>query len=537
MINFEFPFDDIWGVILLFLLAAILALQVMFVLSTKNLSPTRKAIRMGLNILFLISVAMLILAPYAEKESVAIKILVYDGSNSREAAQYWKDSLGLPEMITIDDYEGKRNEVFLLGHNFQPEDLAKLHGSSVEWFSDFKVREFTNLHWEGILRQGEMQTVRGNLEFTEATEISIHFGDEKLDSLLLSPSEHNFKLQFQAKASGRNELSLRVNGEEKGLIRFFAVPNAALHYNLLFSYPDMEIRRLAEWLGRQGQDLSSSIQTSTEAQQTARTGAETAQFYITEPTMANTPAIKQAAEKGASLLFTNFDNPETQILQINRAFGTRFQLNRLSQEGNRQIESNLTALPYRMTEKSNQWEFFDGAFAYQELGGIKIGVSLLENTFPIAFQGDTVRYGEIWDQIFNPMRPAEGDYFSIQQPVFSNLAMDFEINSPNSLEEVIFEQDTVFLGSSAINSFVKKGKWIPSGEGWIGFADSLEVYVYGEEFGQAYQNHLISHFIKHQHSSRTTESITEKSAPSPWWLFGLIVISASLLWVEPRVNN
>ncbi|MBS9523864.1 hypothetical protein KI659_07535 [Litoribacter alkaliphilus] len=536
MINFEFPFDEGWSVLLLLLMAVILALQVMWVLNTKRLSTPRKLIRLGLNVIFLLSIALLIFAPYIEKETPRQQALVYAPNIPQDLAQQYSDSLKIETLVPIEDFKGK-GDVYLLGHDFDAKDLAKLYGSSVQWRGAYENGVFSHLEWEGILRQGQRQYVRGNIVVAEDTEISIHMGDDMLDSIQLILGDKSFQLQFLAKATGRNEVSLRVNGEEKGLVRYFALPNAPIHYKLLFSYPDMENRRLAEWLGTQGQNLSSSIQTSAEAQQLAETSGEEIQFYITEPSMANTAALSEAVEEGASILFTNFENTEAQILQINRALGTGFQLSRVSQEGNRQVGSNLTSLPFRFAEKPNQWEFYDGAVAYQELGGAKVGISLLENTFPIAFQGDTVRYGEIWSQILDPMRPIEGDYYSLKQPVFEGFATEIEVNSSNPKNRLIADEDTVFMASLPINSFITKGKWIPAGNGWVTLSDSLEIYIHANEFKEVHQNQLISHFLRSQPPLRGTEILTEKKPLSYWWILGLIVVSASMLWVEPRVNK
>jgi hypothetical protein len=171
------------------------------------------------------------------------------------------------------------------------------------------------------------------------------------------------------------------------------------------------------------------------------------------------------------------------------------------------------------------------------LGDMKVGVSLLEATFPIAFQGDTVRYGQVWEEIFAAMRPVEGVQLDFPQPFFTQQASSFSINAEAPSQEITIAQDTVYLVRSAVNPNVVTGRWIPSEEGWVSFADTLEVYVHGEELTNVSQNRFLSQFIRHHHSLEPSETpLKEKKELSAWWLFGLVLLSSTLMWVEPRVK-
>lgn len=530
-----------WLVIFSLLLVAILAIQLTMILRKKTLSNQRKGIRLGLNILFLISLMLLIFQPYFNRAHTSEAVIVYEPEVAQQFIDHLQDSLGTDKSIPIAEYKGQFDDIHLVGQNFDPIQLGKLQGNTINWIPKFKNNELRAINWKGLVRMGEAQTIRGMFYTNEDVLMSLYYGDELVDSVMVGPYQHSFQLMTQAKAIGRNSFTLLSDGASLGAINFYALENQPINYLMRFSYPDMETRRLSEWLGSRGEGIKTNIQYSTDIQQRASTLAtqDTTQFFITEPQFANSAEIKDAIASGATILFTNLGAPDKELLQINRALGSNFSLNRATQEGSRNIAGTLTALPYTFITQANQWELLDNAVAYQKVGRSKVGISLLEATFPLAMQGDSIAYAAVWEEILSSMRPSEGTSFQVSQPIFLGLAADeWQLNTLVEVDDMVrTEEDSIYLTRSAVNPSTHRGIWKAGQEGWLSFADSLETFVYGqEEFELVRQNGLLSHFLQSQKESiEQTQPHQYKVEISDWWYFALLVFTAAMLWAEPRV--
>jgi hypothetical protein len=537
-------YSSTWLAVFAILFVVLLGIQLALILRKKTLSNTRKGTRLGLNIFFFISLLLLLLQPYLYRGYEPETLILHATDVPRDFIEQLRDSLGVERSMPIDRYDGQYDEIYLVGQNFDPLQLARLQKATVNRIPYYKENELTAIDWKGLIRMGETQTVRGVIHTEEEALISLYYGDELVDSILVTPPQNTFRFTIRAKAIGRNNFTLARNSEPLGAIKFYAIENQPINYLMRFSYPDMETRRLSEWLGSRGEGIKTNIQYSTGIQQRATTLSpqDTAQFFITEPQFANSAEIKAAMASGASILFTNLGAPDRELLQINRALGTNFSVNRATQEGIRIMESTLTALPYTFISQANQWELLDNAVAYQKVGQNKIGVSLLESTFPLALQGDSVAYAAVWEEILSAMRPTnEGVYFQINQPIFKDLITDeWKINTPIDVSDLLqIGEDSVYLTRSAVNPHTYAGKWKAGKEGWISFADSLEMYIYGQEkeFSTVQQNRLISNFLQYRKEILAqTQPHQYKVEISDWWWFALVIFAAAMLWVEPRIQ-
>lgn len=541
--HIDFQYSTEWIALFSGLMVILLILQLVLIQRNHRSTPGRKAVKTGLNLLFFLSLILLLLQPHFYREYIPQNILVYHTDVSQDFIDNLSDSLNIEEAISIDDYKSSADNIYLVGQQYNPVQLGKLQQANITWIPYLAAAAVTNIQWNGLLRHGQTQTIYGNYRSDEESMLSLRFGDEILDSVLVGPNNPIFRLSAQAKAIGRNQLSLVSNGQEQGHIRFFVTENPPIHYQMLFSYPDMEIRRLSEWLGKRGQGISATIQTSTAVIQrsTNLERTDTLQFLMTEPAYANSATVKDALASGATVLFSNFSNVDRELLQINRALGTDWSVNR-SSEGSRVIEGTLTALPYRLLTQPQQWELFDAAVGYQRIGQAKVGISLLEATFPIALQGDSVGYAAIWDRILYAMRPTEGTTFHIPQPHFVGLgSREWTVNSDQDIDEIVsINGDSIYLSPSPINPRSHTGYYQSTSSGWNTLADSLDVYFQGDEddFQFVRNKNQINKFIHyHQEKLSTSELIYQKIQLSDWWWFAFVLISATLLWIEPRVGK
>ncbi|HSJ66320.1 MAG TPA: hypothetical protein VK921_01540 [Anditalea sp.] len=540
----DLQFSNLWVAIFTASLIVLLALSLVLIYRNPTISPSIKALKTGLNLFFFLSLILLVVQPYFYREYIPRNILVYGTDVPREYLDRLKDSLNMDEARSIDDYESSADYVYLTGQQFTTLQLGKLQQANVTWIPYQPEAVVEDIRWDGLLRQGQTQTIHGTYNTVEEVFLSLRFGDEILDSVLIGPNNPNFRLTAQAKAIGRNLLTLEANSREVGKINFFVTENNPIHYRMLFSYPDMEIRRLSEWLGNKGQGISATVYTSTSVirQSTNIDNADTLQFLITEPAFANSSAVGDAIASGATVLFTNFGNVDRELLQINRALGTDWSVNRSHPEGSRTIEGSLTALPYRLITQPQQWELFEAAAGYQRIGKAKVGVSLLEATFPIALQGDSIGYAAVWDRMLYAMRPIEGTSFHIPQPLFTGLGSnEWVINSQQDIDEVVsIAGDSIYFTPSPVNPRSHTGYSQASSSGWKTFADSLEIYFHGEDdnFQFVRNKNQINQFIHyHQGSLDSTAPLYHKIQLSAWWWLILVLLSATLLWIEPRMGR
>lgn len=544
IMQIDFQYSSVWIALFAGLFLILLVLQLILIQRNQSTSPKRKAVKIGLNLFFFTCLLLLLIQPYIYREYMPQNVLVYDTEVSEHFVNHLSDSLNLKNAIPIDSYEKSADNIFLAGQRFTPVQLGKLQEANITWIPYHSEGAVMDIRWNGLLRQGQSQTLYGTYNTDREVYLTLLFGDEVLDSVLVGPSDQNFRLTTQAKAIGRNQLSLTTNGQELGKIRFFVTENNPIHYQMHFSYPDMEIRHLSGWLGRKGQGITASVQTSTSViqQSTNIEMTDTLQFLITEPAFANSKVVGEAIASGATILFTNFGNVDRELLQINRALGTAWSVNRSHTEGSRTIEGSLTALPYKLIAQPQQWELLDAAVGYQRIGSAKVGVSLLDATFPIALQGDSIGYAAVWDRIFYAMRPAEGIIFNIPQPLFTSIGpKEWNINSPHKIEEILsIETDSIFLSPSPINPRSHTGYYKTPLSGWTGLADTLEIYFHGEEDDFQFVRHKnqINQFIQYQQDKLIgSKPIYQKQQLSDWWWFALLLLSATLLWIEPRVDR
>ncbi|KEO75169.1 hypothetical protein [Anditalea andensis] len=542
-IDFQWPMG--WAVAITCLLTLLLAVQLILIIRNNGLSLVRKTVRFTFNLLFVFSIILLLFRPYWIRAYTPKNILVHDGQVSQHDLNLIKDSLNLTEILSIDHYENGPDNIHLVGQHYTPVQMAKLqYASQITWLPNRTGINISDIRWNGVLRQGQNQKIYGTYLGDEDAILSIRYGEEMLDTVHVGPHHTTFTFTVQPKALGRNNLTLLSEGKELGQIRFYVIQNNPVHYKMLFSYPDMEIRHLSEWLGKRGQGISTYVYTSTSVihQSTNIEKTDTLQFIITEPAYAGSSEVKAAIESGASVLFTNFSDVEKELLLVNRTLETDWAVNKTNAESNRTIDGALTALPYKFITQPHQWKLLDDAVGFQRVGRANVGVSLLEATFPIALQGDSLGYADVWDNILYAMRPAEGITFQVPHPLFTGIGSpEWSVNSPLEIEHLLtVASDSIFLIPSSINPLNHTAVYKAFSSGWNTLADTLEVYVYGQEdgFSAIRQKNQINQFIQYHRQQRklAKDPIFHIQQLSHWWWFGLVIFSATLLWMEPRFN-
>lgn len=503
-------------------------------------------IKIGLNLLLWTSVCLMFINPTWKKSSDTNKVLIFSENVSKTSVQKVKDSLKIGEIFSQKDFNrqlgesqdfvNKLGNLYFLGQDASPEILSKLTNHSIIWIPDFQKDELQNINWNTFVKKGQIQEITGKIDLSEPKILKIKFGNQTLDSLALKKGFSNFSLKFPTFALGRTELSLELGDENLQNIHFFTAHNPSKNILFILSNPDFESKTLADWLGKSGNNVE--IQT-TVAKNTLsnisinQTKNFSPDIVITDPSNAGNSRVKKAFSEGKSVLFINIENPDLAAKNINQSLGTKWKLKRISTQENRPISSDLTAQPYDFEPNIFQKNIVDFPIAIQKNIG-KVGISLLNETFPLILSGDSLTYAKIWQSAFQTLDPSSENNTIIDAPVFQDVNKEIIVNSSKNQANLHVEDDSIRVLQSAINPNSVTANYTFRKAGWQPFQDSLEVFVETNQSSFAKAT-AIKPYLKTNQNNTNTAQILETSMPE-WFWFILIIFILSLIWIEPKMN-
>ncbi|WP_192350748.1 hypothetical protein [Algoriphagus sp. Y33] len=538
MIQFEPLISWTWAWVFAGAIMVIFGFQLFWTLKSKH-KGWRKAVKVSLNALFAFVLIAYLVQPVWKSDQPAEAVVVHSVSISKDKIRYWKDSLGIKKTVAIADYGGQGNPVYLLGPDFTQTDLLKFTAKDVRWIQDVEYGSIRFLEWKGMLRDGEMQAVNGKIETGDSVRITLAQQGETLAETVTDPDTGAFRLRFPAKIVGRNELSLMVNDSLLGSINFFTQAALPVQYHLQFAFPDAEIRTLRQHLINSGEQVNERIDISKSSIiSSGNSESDSLQFLIIDPAQLAKKSTRDAFDNGASVLVINLGEAGNDIAAINKAFGTNFKTKRTTTEESRELGEGLTALPYAMENAIAQKSSFDQAFAMQQTGNAKVGVSLLGKTFPLKLAGDSLRYQEIWEEILGVMLPRKSGSVEIPQPTFAGMQVEIRINHEDFQDDFIYiDSDSVFLQPSLVNPFSKTGKFVNLDSGWVSVADSLEFYSYATDAWPSLRTEKLRADFLRSHTKQETSanSFTSTRKVSDWLWLGMFLMLLTMIWLEPKV--
>lgn len=548
--DFSFNSSDPWHWLTALLLAAFPVIVLGILWKNKTLPLRRKWLRGGLNGLLWLVLLGYLLQPTWTKESDSARALLVGTEVPSVVARRWQDSLGLSERFGSSEFLKKKlaahfDSVTLLGQDFPPDVLAQLTSGTVDWQSYFPENQIHTLIWQGILRQGEMQNVRGTLQSTEKQWIKIRFAGETLDSTQLIKGQNSFSLRFPAFTEGRTAAELFVGDTFVDTLRFSVRPRPVLSYQFVLDSPDFESRTLAEWLGRQGNAVTMTTTVSKGIQQSTTINGGVGKgtlpdVLITDPSNASNSAVKKALAAGKSILIIGLTQPEGTLATLNRALRTGFSVKRTSSESTVTLAPNLTALPYTFNESLPQLRVSNYPVSVWNQVG-KVGVSLLNETFPLKLSGDSVAYAKVWNTILAQLQPSVGTTLAADAPLFKELPGTLTLNTAEKVPtKWTIGDDTITLQTSPLNEHSASVAYLFGKSGWLPVGDSAEVFV-ADSTSKLFLAHRMNHYILAQ---RAAQFSAAKSDTKPQWQervndwvwLALFVLSCTALWIEPKLN-
>lgn len=537
MIQFEPLISGNWSWLFAGMMVLILSFQLVWVLKS-SLSLGRKTARITLNALLALVLIAYVFQPFWRSSKPEQGVLVYSSDVVKEDISFWKDSLNIKKAIAIHKYTGEGNPIYLLGTDFSRAELLRIGSKDIRWILETEPSSVLFLEWKGILRQGEIQVIKGSMETQDSLRISLSQQGQLVAETMLMPNSGAFKLEFTTSVVGRNELDLMVNDSLYGSVNYFATAKMPIRYNLKFAFPDPEVRFLSQYLVNSGENVSEQIDISKSATiRSGRSATDSLQFLIIDPTQLTKKSTQVALEAGAAVLLINLNELGKDIPAINKALGTSFKIKRTTTEESREVEDDLESQSFEFEPSIAQKLLFENAVAVQQIGNSKVGVSLLGKTFPIKLGGDSVRYQAIWQKILGAMMPQESGAVQITQPVFMGLKAEIQVNQEELLGDLIaIESDSVFLQQSLVNPFSKSGSFISLDSGWVSIGDSLEFYSYGAaEWPSIRATKLRADFLA-EHSGKVGvfQAFATERKISDWIWFGLFMMILTMVWVEPK---
>jgi hypothetical protein len=538
MIHFEPLISWTWAWLFAFVISVILCFQLFWILKTA-LSSSRKAIKIALNFLFGLLLIFFVFQPIWSSKRPEEGVLVHSSVLTKDEIGFWKDSLKIKRTSEISKFHGDGNPVYLLGSDFSEPELLKIGDKDIRWIVKNEHGSITFLNWKGILRKGEMQVVKGRIESGDSLKLSLAQQGELLTETIIEPNSGIFEFEFPAQVVGRNELDLMMKDNLIGRVNFFVQPSKPIQYKLQFAFPDAEIRLLTQYLINSGEQVNEQISISKNAViRSGNSEPDSLQFLIIDPAQLSKKSTQEAIANGASVLVMNLNDVGNDISSINKAFESNFKVKRTTNEESREIEADLEASPYEFESVIAQKLLFEKAFAVQQIGNVKVGVSLLGRTFPIKLAGDSLRYQAIWQQILGAMVPQESGAVEVSQPVFTGLQAVIQVNQEHFEKDFIsIESDSVFLQPSLVNPFSKAGSFVSLDSGWVSLADSLEFYSYsGNEWPSLKAAKLRADFLTMHLKKETSSAVyNSKRKVSDWLWYGMFLIVLTLIWLEPKV--
>lgn len=566
MIQFDFDWSEPVNLILLALLIVLLFVQLwLLVFRGRQVFTGRSAVRLGLNLLLWIAIAAFIFQPYFKKDSVSVHALIVGKDVPSDFAAKLKDSLKTAEGLDFPSFRQGRpamenlrrsniDTLFLAGQDFEPALFQALTQTEeppiIKWIYYSAVDQLGNLKWKAILRKGEIQSIQGNIESLKKQVLKLRYGSQILDSTSLFIGHNKFKLSFPVFGQGRMSANLVLDNKTIDTIRFFARPNEPLTFHVIMDNPDFESRNLANWLGKNGHSVVYTTTLSKDIKSKLTINkAKDPDVIITGPDNVSNAQVKKQLANGKSVLFINLSNPVSEIAAVNAALGTKLQIRKISNETAITISPELTALPYQFVTSNHYLPVAKYPVAIEKMSG-KIGVSLLNETFPLILNGDSVTYQKVWNSILASLHPATQSNVDMKAPIYQNLNTAVNINNFTSFPKFLkMGNDTLFLTYSPLNNRSANGCFTPTESGWNISPDSsgIEYFVENEnDLNLDFNTEKMKDFVRTYTSLQAklatatigTDFVADKGIKkkfSDWAWFAIVIGCIVGAWVEGKL--
>ncbi len=262
-------------------------------------------------------------------------------------------------------------------------------------------------------------------------------------------------------------------------------------------------------------------------------------MIITDPANASQASVKKALNAGKSVLFLSLTQPETELTTVNRALGTRFVIRRKGTEPTLPLGPTLTAQPYAFAEALPQQQVPGYPVAVWNKGG-KVGLSLLNETFPLKLSGDSTTYASLWNTVLAYLQPPLATTITAEAPLFKGLSGTLQLNTTARLPARLrIGADTVALLPTPLNEQATELRYLFGSSGWVALGDSVEVHV-EDSTSALFAGRRMNDYVRalraagYTASSKDNRPSREAKLPDWAWLL-LFCVVCTALWIEPKL--
>ncbi len=547
-INFQFQLNTASNIILL--VAVLMMGIVQFLALWRNRSKGRWSLKVLLNFLLWISVLGWILQPTITRSSDSNQILLYQQNIPHTNLQHWQDSLHIAESFTEKEILQAINEhpawiskigtVYLAGTHFEPTLLNQLLDKEWKWLPTWENNQVESIRWEGVLYRGDLQRVSGKILSEKTQVLSLKIGEQVLDSISLKKGLVDFNLKFPAFVKGKAKCELWLGEKLLQPIHFAVMEKPSKSVLVLQSNPDFESKTLADWMGKRGYKVETwtkvAKNTQNQFQINTKQSIKSYDLIVTDPSLAGDARVKKVLGENKGVLIINLTNPETETRIINQSLGTQWRLTKSSTQEAIQLSNDLTALPYQIQPNAWQKSLKEYPIAVQRQKG-RVGLSLLNETYPLMLSGDSVTYNKIWASTLEAVLPSEPVSIKVNAPVFVNIPTQIRLNTLKKNVNWQVGEDTLKPSVSSLSSQNEYQHYRFTKAGWQPLFDSLSVYVEDSTQDLAYLQRLkmyVGNNFSEKKQKNIDFSIARQSSLSPWLWWVLILFILTALWVEPK---
>lgn len=535
--------EKFWNSILIILLAILIVLQIYWVFyksPIKNRIP--KAI---LNFALWLSIVILIFPPTWQIKEPNKHIGIISENLPQLFLDKIKDSLKIDALVskkefaqTLEVNQNDNEKITLIGNNFSKEFLSNLVGKKLSYEPYLEPNFPIDLHWKAILRQNDNQEILGKIEIKENQILKLKFGNTTLDSIKLQKGKSKFKLSFPSFSVGETAVELFLNESSILNINYYSRKSKPRKIVMLLENPDFESKTLADWLAKNGNTVEVITELTKNTIQKIDLNIDLTSkdfdILICSPKYAGNAITKAAISKNKGLFFINFSDPNPQIQKINKTLGTAFTTKKISNEPEIKLMNEITSLPYLIGKNMSQKLLFSLPITINQN---HIGISLLNETYPLSLSGDSINYRKIWGGILRTLIPMEEENLELNAPIFIDQKIDFYLNNfVKSINKITISSDTVSLSNAPLDMYTKNGSYVFRKNGWQPILDSLAIYVEEKPSSIQYVNQILD-FIKQNKITLQTINQNKTYRLPYWFIFGLIISILALLWIEPKINT
>jgi hypothetical protein len=481
---------------------------------------------------------------------------------------------GSKTLSTVHEISSIKNQVkFVLGAGLPQHALELLDKGSFQFVSSAKQSGIVQIHCDGPLMVNQKTNITGVFRAgSDTTKITLSAGGVPKDSTILTGNgDRTFSLSYTPQQAGKFLLNVTTSQHSKSEEQLFPVVvtgRQILRILILQKYPSFETQYLKRYLGKDHQ-VTLRYQLS----------KNTFRYEYINRSEKKIVRITEKFLSDFDLVFIDTDAlsglGSTELINLKKALSTGLGLVVLFNEPPEKLANLKSFIPeFRKIESDTAHITADKHYelpawnvalknnssvspvtvnknrilsGYQYAGLGKVGFQLLQETYRLSLQGDSIGYSMIWAPLIGKVARSKDKVFdvSIQNkfPLFTDEPVVVKIISSGPEPVLLKDKIEIPLAEDALIDDVWYGKFWADEPGWHELTiagDSSVVDYYVSEKGSWNSLVRMNTEIQTQIWSADTQQFQNTEVqilrPVPQWIFYLIfLLCFGFLWIAPKL--